>query len=52
MDEARERLAFELFRDWSTQDFDDLARFLRMLADGMNRDLSSAKEQSRPDQDS
>jgi DNA-binding MarR family transcriptional regulator len=52
VDAARERLAFELFRDWSTQDFDDLARLLRMLADGMHRDLSSAKERSRPDQNS
>lgn len=41
VDVARERLALELFRDWSPQDFDDLVRLLRRLADGMNRDISA-----------
>ena len=36
VDAARERMAVALFREWSRRDFDDLARLLRMLADGMN----------------
>lgn len=36
VDVARERMAFALFADWSHQDFDELARLLRMLADGLN----------------
>lgn len=43
VDAAREKLAHEMFREWSTQDFDDLVRLLRMLADGMNRDLSGTQ---------
>lgn len=36
VDAARERMALALFTDWSRQDFDDLGRLLRMLADGLN----------------
>jgi len=35
VDAARERMALALFADWSRQDFDELVRLLRMLADGM-----------------
>jgi DNA-binding MarR family transcriptional regulator len=35
VDAARERMALAVFRDWSGKDLDDLARLLRMLADGM-----------------
>ena len=37
VDAARERMALVLFADWSRQDFDELVRLLRMLADGMTR---------------
>ncbi len=36
IDEAREQIALTLFRDWSRDDFDQLARLLRMLADRLN----------------
>ena len=36
VDTARERMALTLFAEWSRHDFDELARLLRMLADGMN----------------
>lgn len=36
VDAARERMAFVMFRDWSSSDFDELVRLMRMLADGMN----------------
>ena len=35
LDAARERIALSVFGDWSGKDLDDLARLLRMLADGM-----------------
>jgi DNA-binding MarR family transcriptional regulator len=35
VDAARERMALGVFRDWGERDLDDLARLLRMLADGM-----------------
>ncbi|HEX7781976.1 MAG TPA: MarR family transcriptional regulator [Sphingobium sp.] len=35
VDGARERLALELFHDWRHDDFDQLARLLRTLADGL-----------------
>ena len=37
LDAARERIALSVFGDWSGKDLDDLARLLRMLADGMAR---------------
>lgn len=36
VDEARERMAVELFADWSQRDFDDLGRLLQMLANGLS----------------
>lgn len=35
IDAARERMAERMFSDWSIQDFDELVRLMRMLADGM-----------------
>jgi DNA-binding MarR family transcriptional regulator len=35
VDGARERLALQLFRDWDHDDFDQLIRLLRTLADGL-----------------
>lgn len=35
VDGARERLAFEIFRGWNREDFDDLVRLVRTLADGL-----------------
>jgi len=35
LDAARERIALAVFREWKAKDLDDLARLLRMLADGM-----------------
>lgn len=36
VDAARERMAQAMFRDWERDDFNELVRLLRMLADGMN----------------
>ena len=36
VDAARERMAVVLFQDWSSNDFDDLVRLMRKLADGIN----------------
>jgi len=36
IDAAREKMAEHLFRDWTRQDFDELVRLMRMLADGMS----------------
>jgi DNA-binding MarR family transcriptional regulator len=36
VDVARERMALTLFRQWSRNDFDQLLRLMRMLADGLN----------------
>ena len=36
VDGARERMALALFRTWSPDDFDQMVRLLRMLADGLN----------------
>ena len=36
VDDARERMALALFRTWSRDDFDQMVRLLRMLADGLN----------------
>ena len=47
VDAARERLALEMFRDWSERDFDDLVRLLRMLADGMSREIVAPHDQER-----
>lgn len=35
VDRARENVALTLFRDWSRNDFDELLRVMRMLADSM-----------------
>ena len=35
VDHAREKLALELFHDWHRDDFDQLARLMRTLADGL-----------------
>ena len=35
VDAARERLALQMFRDWSATDYDQLLRLTRMLADGL-----------------
>jgi len=35
IDRARETMAVRLFQDWSTRDFEELVRLMRMLADGM-----------------
>jgi DNA-binding MarR family transcriptional regulator len=37
IDIARERIALTLFRDWSPNDFDQLLRLMRMLANGLNK---------------
>lgn len=39
VDLARERMAVTLFRTWSREDFDEMVRLLRMLADGLNEGL-------------
>ena len=36
VDDARERMALMQFRTWSREDFDQMLRLLRMLADGLN----------------
>ena len=36
VDAARERMAVALFRTWSRDDFDEMLRLLRLLADGLN----------------
>lgn len=36
VDAARERMALTLFQDWSAEEFDQLVRLMRKLADGMN----------------
>lgn len=36
IDEARERIALTLFQGWSRDDFDQLVRLIRMLADRLN----------------
>ncbi len=43
IDSARERMALELFQDWSRGDFDELVRLLRKLADGMSGTSGSAQ---------
>lgn len=44
VDIAREKMALTLFRDWTRQDFDELLRLMRMLADGMG--AATAPERS------
>jgi hypothetical protein len=41
-DAARERMALTLFEEWSRQDFDDLGRLLRLLANGFNTSDAAA----------
>jgi DNA-binding MarR family transcriptional regulator len=36
VDDARQRMALTLFREWRRNDFDQLLRLMRMLADGLN----------------
>ena len=36
VDVARQRMAVTLFKRWSRDDFDQLLRLMRMLADGLN----------------
>ena len=36
VDAARERMAISIFRDWKLDDFDQLLRLLRLLADGLD----------------
>ncbi|HVI97611.1 MAG TPA: MarR family transcriptional regulator [Sphingomonas sp.] len=36
LDAARERMALALFADWSRDEFDQLVRLMRKLADGMD----------------
>ena len=36
VDAAREKLALTMFRDWTSADFDDLARLMRRLVDVMS----------------
>lgn len=38
LDAARESLALGLFRDWSENEFSDLVRLMRKLADAMNEE--------------
>ena len=40
LDTARERMALVMFRDWETEEFDQLVRLMRKLADGMNEEPS------------
>jgi DNA-binding MarR family transcriptional regulator len=42
VDRARERLALTQFRTWSRDDFDQMLRLLRMLADGLKETSSAA----------
>ena len=44
VDAARERLAIEMFKDWSKEDFDHLQRLLRRLADEMNSVFDDAEK--------
>ncbi|GAP94300.1 transcriptional regulator, MarR family [Leptolyngbya sp. NIES-2104] len=37
INEAREQIALTLFQGWSRDDFDQLVRLMRMLADGLNK---------------
>ena len=41
VDVARARMAVRLFRGWSGEDFDQLVRLMRMLADGLTEDVAS-----------
>jgi DNA-binding MarR family transcriptional regulator len=43
VDVAREKMALNLFRDWSREDFDELIRLMRMLADGMSEQPATEK---------
>jgi DNA-binding MarR family transcriptional regulator len=36
VDAARERLALQMFKKWSREDYDQLLRLIRMLADGLD----------------
>lgn len=36
LDAAREEMALVMFKDWAREDFDDLARLMRMLAEAMS----------------
>jgi DNA-binding MarR family transcriptional regulator len=42
VDAAREQMALAMFRDWPLQDFQDLCRLMRMLADGMSGEKEAA----------
>ena len=43
VDVAREKMALTLFRDWPREDFDELIRLMRMLADGMSGQPATEK---------
>ncbi len=43
VDVAREKMALNLFRDWPREDFDELIRLMRMLADGMSGQPATEK---------
>ena len=42
VDAARERMALALFRSWSADDFKELVRLMRMLADGLSGEPAAA----------
>ena len=44
IDSARERLAIEMFKDWSREDFDKLQQLMRRLADGMTSALGESEK--------
>lgn len=44
IDAARERVAMGMFKDWSREDFDELQRLLRRLADDMTAALPNSEK--------
>lgn len=44
IDRARERLAIAMFKDWSREDFDQLVRLMRRLADEMTTEPRASQE--------
>lgn len=44
IDAAREKLAVEMFKDWSREDFDHLQRLLRRLADEMSEMMTDTQK--------
>jgi len=46
LDEARKKMARALFKSWDKQDFDNLVRLMRRLADAIDRPSDSPRDDS------